>query len=427
MTHRFELVGDTKVAVFDGHVDNEMIAHTIAAYRTQKKNDEPFGLMNLNTVVEHFLDWKLQLPRVEPFYAVKCNNDPVLLKTLADLGTGFDCASKAEINMILDGNLAPTDKIIYAHPCKTRSFIEHARKHNVKMMTFDNEEELQKINGLYPDAELVLRIAVSDPSAQCPLGIKFGCEPSEVAPKLLQKSAAMGMKVIGISFHVGSGCNDPAAFQLAISYARNLFDIGKSMDHDMYLLDIGGGFPGNDHEKFSRFASIIRTNIDEYFPPSENVRIIAEPGRYFASASISITTNIMSATKVPASRITKDDGDSDKDGYMYYMNDGVYGSFNCILFDHFQPTGRPLFPSSDIIPSEEYPTTVWGPTCDGLDQVEKETKMRRMQVGEWLYYPDMGAYTKVCATNFNGFEPPTYYYFMDNATWSYMYAMENGH
>lgn len=73
----------------------------------------------------------------------------------------------------------------------------------------------------------------------------------------------------------------------------------------MTLLDIGGGFPGNNYEKFSRFAGIIRTNIDEYFPETENVKIIAEPGRYFASAAISITANIIAATKVPASRITK--------------------------------------------------------------------------------------------------------------------------
>ena len=39
-------------------------------------------------------EWMKALPKVQAFYAVKCNNDPVILKTLAALGTGFDCASK---------------------------------------------------------------------------------------------------------------------------------------------------------------------------------------------------------------------------------------------------------------------------------------------------------------------------------------------
>lgn len=83
-----------------------------------------------------------------------------------------------------------------------------------------------------------------------------------------------------------------------------------------------------------------------------------------------------------------------------------------------------LFQASDDegLP-EEFPTTIWGPTCDGLDQVEAHTSMRRMNVAEWLYYADMGAYTKVSATNFNGFEPPAYYYFMDNATYDFIYSM----
>ena len=96
---------------------------------------------------------------------------------------------------------------------------------------------------------------------------------------------------------------------------------------------------------------------------------------------------------------------------MYYMNDGVYGSFNCKLFDHYSPVGGPLHSDGGAVP--HFPCTVWGPTCDGLDQVEEQTSMRKMDVGEWLYYPNMGAYTCVSASNFNGFEKPKLYYFVD--------------
>ena len=98
---------------------------------------------------------------------------------------------------------------------------------------------------------MILRIAVSDPSAQCQLGIKFGCDPEIIGPQLLQKAAELEIPVIGVSFHVGSGCNEPETFKTAIKYARELFDYGIKLGHSMTLLDIGGGYPGVDTEEIS--------------------------------------------------------------------------------------------------------------------------------------------------------------------------------
>ena len=169
---------------------------------------------------------------------------------------------------------------------------------------------------------MILRIAVSDPSAQCQLGIKFGCDPETVGPGLLREAATLGVTVIGVSFHVGSGCNEPETFKVAIKYARDLFDLGLQLGHPMNLLDIGGGYPGVDtddislqkvylkcifqSEAFRKFqiAAVINPALAEHFPLSGNYEIIAEPGRFFASAPISVTANIISSVKVPAYRIT---------------------------------------------------------------------------------------------------------------------------
>ncbi|KAH7730505.1 ornithine decarboxylase [Aphelenchoides avenae] len=329
------------------------------------------------------------------------------------------------MSMVMDDQLVEAEKVIYANPCKTRGYIKHAEKVGIRKMTFDNEEELRKILELHPSAEMILRIAVSDPTAQCPLNVKFGCDPVSEAPRLLHKAKELGVAVIGVSFHVGSGCNDPTAFRAAIGHARRLFDTGLEVGHDMKLLDIGGGFPGHDTPKisFRKIVDVISPCLDEFFPPHEKVEIIAEPGRFFASAPVSICCNVISATKVPASRITQIEADEGKDGYMYYINDGVYGSFNCILFDHYQPTGSPLFDPLEESPLE-YPTTIWGPTCDGLDQVESHTVMRKMEVGDWVYYPNMGAYTTVAASKFNGFDKPKVYHMIDHYNWKQLYASD---
>lgn len=79
------------------------------------------------------------------FQAVKCNPDPQVLRLLAGLGTGFDCASKAEIEQVLSIGVDPS-RIIYAQPCKTKSYIRYAANVGVKQMTFDNADELYKVS-----------------------------------------------------------------------------------------------------------------------------------------------------------------------------------------------------------------------------------------------------------------------------------------
>ncbi|KAK6754474.1 hypothetical protein RB195_013463 [Necator americanus] len=414
MIKQMEIIGDSKVGILDGEADVLGLCRQIAMNKDKDDNDEAFMLVDLDLVFERYQLWKRELPMIEPFYAVKCNTDLVLLRTLAALGVGFDCASREEIDIVMDLGVS-ADRIIYANPCKTRSFISHAKERNVTMMTFDNAEELAKVATLHPDAEMILRIAVSDPTATCPLNLKFGADPVKVAPQLLVQAKQIGVEVVGISFHVGSGCNDPTAYREALAHARNLMDIGEGLGFCMKILDLGGGYPGSAHHtSFESIAAVIRSAVDEFFPEGMGVRLIAEPGRFFAAAPFTLVCNVIHATEVSAEKITKQPEDSEHTGYMYYINDGVYGSFNCILFDHVQPEGVPLF---DEI-AEEYPTTIWGPTCDSLDKVEDKKHMRRLSVGDWILYSNMGAYTCSASTTFNGFQRPTPVYVINRENWS---------
>ncbi|KAJ1350100.1 Mitochondrial 2-oxoadipate and 2-oxoglutarate transporter, variant 2 [Parelaphostrongylus tenuis] len=246
MISRMELIGDDKVGILDKKMDSFDLCRQTALRKDSEEDDEAFMLVDLDVVFEKFALWKRELPMVEPFYAVKCNTDQVLVRTLAALGTGFDCASRNEIDIVMDMGVNP-ERIIYANPCKTRSFITHAKERNVTMMTFDNFEELVKVAKLHPEAEMILRIAVSDPTATCNLNLKFGADPVKVAPQLLVEAKQLHVNVIGISFHVGSGCNDPSAFHEALGHARRLYDIGVSLGFTMKLVDLGGGYPGTPY------------------------------------------------------------------------------------------------------------------------------------------------------------------------------------
>ena len=313
-----------------------------------------------------------------------------MLRLLAALGTGFDCASKAEIEQVLSVGVEPS-RIIYAQPCKTKSYIRYAAQQGVKQMTFDNADELYKIKAHYPNAELFLRILTDDSSSMCRLSLKFGAS-LDCTKELLELAKALDLNIVGVSFHVGSGASDPQSFVKAINDSRYVFDQAAELGFDLKVLDVGGGFSG---DTFNEMAHVLSNALDENFPSS--VRVIGEPGRYYVSSAFTLACNVIARREIedPATGATS---------YMLYLNDGVYGNFSSIMFDHQHPSARILQKGggdSNVNPTDY---SIWGPSCDGIDRITEACTLRGvLDVGDWLYFEDMGAYTRCSATKFNGF------------------------
>uniref|UniRef100_A0A667XAF9 ornithine decarboxylase n=1 Tax=Myripristis murdjan TaxID=586833 RepID=A0A667XAF9_9TELE len=341
---------------------------------------EPFHVANLDNLVKKYVIWCNNLPRVKPFYAVKCNDTPTVIGVLSALGTGFDCASKAEIQLALSLGVTP-DRIIYAHTIKAESHIKYARTHGVQMMTFDNQEELSKIARCHARAKLVLRITVDDSKAVRRLNTKFGAS-LDSAGRLLQRAGELGLDVVGVSFHVGCQCTDSRAYRQAIADARQVFNIAVGVS--LYLLDIGGGFSGNENFKV---AATINLALDDFFPVGCGVQIIAEPGRYYVESAFTLAVNVIAKKVImeEAAEHNSIEGVPDR-VMMYYVNDGVYGSLSFLIND----------PTSGSEGSERrYRSVIWGPTCDSLDKLTDSCLLPELQVGEWLLMDNTGAYT-VC-------------------------------
>jgi len=416
MTMKQKLLQAAVVEVVEDAVLS-MIKHKIKT-RPAEERDDAFFVADLGDVVHKYKLWKKLLPRVEPFYAVKCNDDPALLELLCKLGIGFDCASKSEIQKILKMKVAPS-RIIYANPCKQVSFVKYAAKSEVDLMTFDNEVELHKLKDVFPEARLILRILPPDDTkAQCPLGLKFGCHPSNVA-KLLQVAKELKLNVVGISFHVGSGCSDPNAYVEAVTMAREAFDLGLKEGFDMHILDIGGGFPGQKSANISMedICRVLVPALDNQFPENSGVRIIAEPGRFFAASAFTLCVNLIAKRAVGAEQVQGYNSESGQKTFMYYVNDGVYGSFNCLLYDH--ATVEPsLIDPEQSADKPLYKCSIWGPTCDGLDCIKSECMLPELYAGNWLMFRDMGAYTMCAASSFNGMPKPQVDYVFDETYWT---------
>ena len=124
-----------------------------ALQRLTSLEDELF-VVDLGVIARKVRHWTHVLPGVGCFFAVKALPDPVVLKALASMGAGFDCASAGEMECVLGLGVAP-ERIILSHACKLPSAIVTARKHGVRWMTFDNAYEVKKVHQLYPDAQFV--------------------------------------------------------------------------------------------------------------------------------------------------------------------------------------------------------------------------------------------------------------------------------
>jgi len=275
--------------------------------------------------------------------------------------------------------------------------MKKAHEAGVHCITFDNEAELEKIAKYMPDARAVLRIRTDDSAAVCAFSTKFGC-PVPDAPRLLALAKEFSVRIIGVSFHVGSGNNDPAAYINAIQNARRIFDLGETMGFDMKLLDLGGGWPGTDPHigadgkpeclSFEEICVHIRPLLDSLF---RGVEVIAEPGRFFAASTHALSMMVHSKRNVM---------NTDGEEVQYYITDGLYHSFNCLFYDHSHPDLYVLRPEPEVTMQR---TTIFGPTCDSLDCILKKSMFPHMEIGDWLFVPDMGAYTVAAGAPFNGF------------------------
>ncbi|MCJ1306450.1 Ornithine decarboxylase [Agyrium rufum] len=384
---------------YDGNKAKAVVRQTLEDYIKDINTDtceageeDAFFVADLGEVYRQHLRWKMNLKRVKPHYAVKCNPDLKVLKLLASLGTGFDCASKAEIETVLAAGVDPS-RIIYAQPCKTKSYIRYAAQVGVKQMTFDNADELYKTKALFPDAELFLRILTDDSSSLCRLSLKFGAS-LDCTKELLQLAKDLDLSVVGVSFHVGSGASDPQSFVKAVEDSRTVFDQAAEIGYELKTLDVGGGFCG---DTFDEMALVLSNTLDQHFPA--NVRVIGEPGRYYVSSAFTIACNVIARRDIPETA-------TGQTSYMLYLNDGVYGNFSSIIFDHQHPVPQILACQDGALrglkPSVNY--SIWGPTCDGIDLIKEQHVFDcTLDVGDWLYFEDMGAYTKCSATKFNGF------------------------
>ncbi len=363
-----------------------------------KKHGTPLFIVDHDEIRKNYAQFKKYLPRVQAYYAVKCEPMPEIVKTLYKAGASFDVASMPEFmivheyikNMPDKKRLAWIwDKIIYANPIKPIETLKELDQYR-PLVTFDNLEEIKKIKKYAPHAGLCLRIRVPNTGAVVELSSKFGASPGE-AVDLILEAVKQGLGVEGLSFHVGSQTTNFENYVQAINLAADIFKEARERGYDkMNLLDIGGGFPApydSSVKPFQQLAKTINAELERLFPDPK-IEILAEPGRFMIATA--------------GTSVVRINGKTVRDGKTcYYVNDGAYHTYSGIIFDHQHCN---MFSFRKGKKAEN--CAVFGPTCDALDVISTAMPLPTdLQLGELMYSTNMGAYSHASSTFFNGFPP----------------------
>ena len=285
-------------------------------------------------------------------------------------------------------------RIVYANPCKSERDIQYAKEMGSPITVVDSIEELEKLKG-YPGGALV-RIAVDDRGSKMPFSTKFGARP-QILSALSYLAKKDGLDLRGISFHVGSASLSGKAYNSAIRLAYKSLAILRRMGHpEAHIIDIGGGYlpcASDFKEKSVHIRdAIIDINKEELDIGQRGISFIAEPGRFFATNTYDFFVQVIGKKR-------------SKGFWSYTIDDSVYGQFTSVLFDQAEPTWVRIQGPHEK-PRDFSEGVLFGRTCDSVDVIARAEHMEELEVGDWLWFPAMGAYTRATASEFNGFPVP---------------------
>lgn len=197
----------------------------------------------------------------------------------------------------------------------------------------------------------------------------------------------LGLVVEGLSFHVGSQCTTFDNYTAALDIAAQILHDARQRGYQVKIVDIGGGFPvpyDSQVPQFEKLAGIINAECERLFP--RDVELIAEPGRFMVATAAVLVSEIV--------------GKARRDGKIfYYINDGVYQTFSGVVYDHWIPNFHSFKSGRTEV------CAVVGPTCDSFDKISLSEQLPAdLQIGDYLYTENIGAYSIASSTRFNGFE-----------------------
>ncbi|TMO08048.1 type III PLP-dependent enzyme [Pseudoalteromonas sp. S327] len=345
----------------------------------------PLMVLDCDAIRRQYRALKHALPGVVLHFALKPLPHAAVVRTLLDEGASFDLATSGEVDLVASQGV-PSERTIHTHPIKRDSDIRDALAYGCTVFVVDNINELEKFIAYKDQAEILVRLSFRNKDAFADLSKKFGCSP-EAAIDIISLAQQLGIRIKGLSFHVGSQSPNPTKYVEAINAsAKVVKQVAELGLPALSTLDIGGGFPvpySADVLPIDVFCAPINIALAQL---PETMQIIAEPGRFIVASSVTSVASIM--------------GQATREGKTwYYLDDGVYGSFSGLMFDE---AAYPI--DSAKQDGERFESVLAGPTCDSIDVISDSIMLPKLNNGDLIISRMMGAYTLATATDFNFFK-----------------------
>ncbi len=372
----------------------ERIREFLRDRRERGIDEGPVLVVDLEVVKDNYTAFAKALPDTRVFYAVKANPSPEVLALLAKLGSCFDTASVAEIEMVLAAGATP-DRISYGNTIKKERDIARAFALGVRLYAVDCKPEVEKVARAAPGSKVFCRILSDCAGAEWPLSRKFGCEPG-MAVDVLEHALKSGLEPHGVSFHVGSQQRNQHAWDRALASAASVFKECGERGMNLSMVNLGGGFP----TKYLKNVPTVKTYGNAIFKAlrkhfgNQIPETIIEPGRGMVGNAGMIETEVVLVSKK-----------SEEDDVRWvYLDIGKFGGLAETMDESIRyPIRTPR--DGDAMA----PCVLAGPTCDSADVLYEKTPYPlpvSLEIGDRLLIEGTGAYTTTySAVAFNGFEP----------------------
>ena len=372
----------------------ERIRQFLRRRRDEGLHDGPCLVVDLDVVRENYEAFAKALPDSRVFYAVKANPAPELLTLLVSLGSCFDAASVAEVEMVLAAG-ATADRISFGNTIKKERDIARAHALGVRLFAVDCEAEVEKIARAAPGAQIFCRFLFGCAGAEWPLSRKFGCDP-EMAVEVLDHARRLGLDPCGVSFHVGSQQRRTQAWDEALKSAAAIFRACADRGINLSMVNLGGGFPAKymrEVPPVQAYGRAIFRALRKHFG-NRIPETIIEPGRGLVGNAGVIEAEVVLVSKKSGKDETR----------WVYLDIGRFGGLAETLDESIR---YPIRTPRDG--DEVGPCILAGPTCDSADvlyEIRPYELPISLEVGDTVLIEGAGAYTATYASvAFNGFAP----------------------
>ncbi|SFH24668.1 ornithine decarboxylase [Palleronia marisminoris] len=366
---------------------------SLEAYVAGRDFDRPTLVIDTGIVAQNYRALKAGLGEAHIHYAVKANPHPAIISTLIAEGSGFDAASRGEIELCLSQGARP-ETISFGNTIKKPRDIAFAHRAGIIRFAADAEEELEKIAENAPGARVYIRVIVEPSGADWPLTRKFGCSPERVET-LLDYATSLGLHPEGLSFHVGSQTRFAKMWSDTLAQVARIWHAARAAGHDLTLLNIGGGFPafyGEAVDGPTAYSADVMSRVRDLFGNVPHV--MAEPGRGMVADAGMIAAEVVLVSRK-----------SETDLHRWVYLD--IGRFSGLAETEGEAIRYQIQTWRDG--EETGPCILAGPSCDSVDVLYEKRPVQLplgLRSGDRVLIRNCGAYTSTYSSvGFNGFPP----------------------